>query len=234
MNKIISMSVWGNDPRYIIGAERQVELAKKFYPGWKVRIYTDNVDNFKKIENDVELVPITDESYGMFWRFLAMFESEDNVVMVRDSDSRITEREAMAVNEWMESDKVFHTFKDHEAHYEFPIIGCAFAFKGTFSNELLATMINYMNSQKFYLSDQFFLRDYIWPLVENNSMVHSMKEPGWFAETRNKLKNPYSFCGNGYDEDDMPIYPNSLENISTFNYKLVPPEFKFDGGALNE
>ena len=31
VNKIISLSVWGNNPRYIVGANRQYELAKKYY-----------------------------------------------------------------------------------------------------------------------------------------------------------------------------------------------------------
>lgn len=230
MNKIISMSVWGDDPRYIIGAKRQIELGKKYYPDWKVRIYTDNVDNFQGYAN-VELEPITDLSYGMFWRFLPMFESEDNIVIVRDSDSRITIREKMCVDEWMESDKVFHTFKDHDAHYEFPIIGCSFGYKGSFGNDLLRVMINYMNTNKFYLSDQFFLRDYIYPVIKENTLLHSMRD-GWFADTRKLLKNKYSFCGNGYDENDMPLYPESLTEQG-FDSKNLSEEYKFDEGVMN-
>lgn len=225
------MSVWGDDPRYIIGAKKQIELSKKYYPDWKVRIYTDNVDNFKGYDN-VELEPIADLSYGMFWRFLPMFESEDNIVLVRDSDSRITIREKMCIDEWMESDKMFHTFKDHDAHYEFPIIGCSFGYKGSFGNDLLKVMINYMNTNKFYLSDQFFLRDYIYPIIKDNTLLHSMRDDGWFADTRKLLKNKYSFCGNGYTEYDMPLYPESLTEQG-FDSKKLSVEYKFDEGVMN-
>lgn len=231
MNKIISMSVWGNDPRYIIGAKNQIELGKKYYPDWKVRIYTDNVENFKEYD-DIHLERIDDGSYGMFWRFLPMFESEDNIVMVRDSDSRITVREKMCIDEWISSDKKFHTFKDHDAHYEFPIIGCAFGYKGSFGNDLLNIMIDYMNTNKFYLSDQFFLRDYIYPVIKNDTLLHSMRDKGWFSDSRKLLKNKYSFCGNGYDENDMPLYPESLTEQG-FDPKTLSKEYKFDQGIMN-
>lgn len=231
MNKIISMSVWGNDPRYIVGAKKQIELGKKYYPDWKVRIYTDNVDNFQDHE-EVETVVINDGSFAMFHRFIPMFEDSKNIVMVRDSDSRITIREARAINEWLNSDKKFHVFRDHDAHFEFPIIGCAFAYKGIFTKDLYEIMKNYMFTQKYYLSDQFYLRDHIYPVIKDDIMIHSMNDDGWFKETRNKLKNPYSFCGNGYTENDMPLYPPSLKEMKNFDPKLISSEYKYDGGIL--
>lgn len=232
MNKIISISVWGDNPRYIIGAKRQIELCKKYYPDWRVRLYVDNPSHYKS--DDVDVVEVNDGTYGMFWRFFPMFEDPDNIVLCRDSDSRVTIREVACVNEWLNSSKSFHTFKDHDAHYEFPIIGCAFGFRGMFNEPLLSVMKVYMRNYKYYLSDQFYLRDYIWPVVQNDSMVHSMNEPGWFSDSRKKLKNPFSFCGNGYDEYDMPLYPNSLENISNFNPKEVSEIYKFDEGMMFE
>lgn len=230
VKKIISISVWGNDPRYIKGAERQYELAKEFYPDWKFRIYTDDRNKFTHLK-DAMIVEVTDGSYGMYWRFGAMFEDSENIVIVRDSDSRITEREARAVNEWLESDKKFHTFRDHDAHYEFPIIGCAFGYKGRFDLDTFYRMLDYRKRLDKYLGDQLFLRDIIYPLVENSMLVHSMHE-GWFGETRKQLVNPYDFCGNGYDENDMPLYPPTLAECNGFEPSKVSPEFKFNKGAL--
>ena len=119
------MSVWGDNPRYIVGAKRQAELSKEFYPEWKVRIYTDNISNFTP-DDSIEIIDRKGYKNGVFWRFEPLFESEDNIVIVRDTDGRITVREQMAVNEWLDSNKKFHTFRDHEAHYEYPIITCAF------------------------------------------------------------------------------------------------------------
>lgn len=234
MNKIISMSVWGDNPRYIVGARRQIELAEKHYPDWSIRLYVDNKFKFHDLFEAVDIREVKDGSYGMFWRFMPLFESDDNIVMVRDSDSRITIREQRCIEEWLQSDQKFHTFRDHDAHYEFPIIGCAFAMKGKLSEELLNIMSAYMHSHKYYLSDQFYLRDYVYPAIKDSMFVHSMRDDGWFAETRKKLINPFSFCGNGYDENDMPLYPNSLENVSSWNPEFCSKQFKFDGGILNE
>lgn len=230
MVKIISLSVWGNDPRYIVGANRQYELSKKYYPGWEFRIYTDNKDNFANL-TDANIIEVTDGSYGMYWRFRAMFEDENNIVIVRDSDSRITVREQRAVNEWLASDKKFHTFRDHEAHFEFPIIGCAFGYKGKFNKPILNLMNSYTEQLNYYVGDQIFLRDVIWPLVKDTAMVHCMND-GWFKETRDLLVNPYDFCGNGYDEKDMPMYPPTLAACAGFDPKSTPVKFKFNSGLL--
>ena len=39
MKKVISFSLWGDDPKYTIGAIRNAELAKTVYPGWVPRFY---------------------------------------------------------------------------------------------------------------------------------------------------------------------------------------------------
>lgn len=226
------MSVWGSNPRYIVGAKRQYELAKEFYPDWKFRIYTDNRSNFTDLP-DIEIVDVTDGSYGMYWRFRAMFESDDNIVIVRDSDSRITEREAKAVNEWLASDKKFHTFRDHIAHFEFPIIGCAFGYKGKLPAPVANVMDYYIKKLDYYVGDQIYLRDVVYPAVKDSMMVHSM-DSGWFGETRKSLVNPYDFCGNGYDENDMPLYPPTMEEMQTFDATKLSADCKFNKGRLWE
>jgi hypothetical protein len=55
---------------------------------------------------------------------------------------------------------------------------------------------------------------------------------GWFGETRKKLKNKYSFCGNGYYENDMPVYPDSLAAATTFDSSKLSDEYRFDEGVL--
>jgi hypothetical protein len=230
VSKIISLSVWGNDLRYLIGADRQYKLAKQYYPDWEFRIYTDDKNKFSHLA-DANIIEVTDGSYGMFWRFRAMFESEDNIVIVRDSDSRITVREQKAVNEWLDSKYAFHTFRDHEAHFEFPIIGCAFGYKGIFGKTIEDSMHSYADRLNHYVGDQIYLRDIIWPLIKNDVMIHSMNE-GWFEETRKQLVNPYDFCGNGYTENDMPLYPPTLAECARFNPSEVSNEFKFNNGSL--
>jgi hypothetical protein len=39
MKKIISFSLWGDNPKYTIGAIRNAELTPIIYPGWVSRFY---------------------------------------------------------------------------------------------------------------------------------------------------------------------------------------------------
>jgi len=207
--KIFSMSVFGNDSRYFIGAYKQVELAKKYYSDWEIRIYTDNIKMFDFKDNQIKIFEILDNSWGPFWRFYPLFEDENNITIVRDSDDRITKREVLSVQEWLESEKKFHIIKDHEGHFQFPIMAGLFGFKGKFNFDLLQILNKYKHEHKYYLSDQFFLKDFIYPEIKDSIMIHSLNE-GWFGESRKNLLNEEFFCGQGYSENNSALYPKSL------------------------
>ncbi len=40
--KIISFSLWGQNPKYLTGAIRNAVLVKQIYPDWVCRFYVDN------------------------------------------------------------------------------------------------------------------------------------------------------------------------------------------------
>ena len=231
MVKIIATSAYGESPRYIVGAKRQYALAKLYYPDWQFRLYTDDGTKFADL-TDAVIVEVKDNSHGVFWRFAPLFESEDNVVIVRDSDGRITEREAMAVNEWLLSNKKFHVYRDHEAHFQYPVIACAFGYKGMLSEHLHNIMMQFSTQTNYYTNDQVYLRDFVWPFVEKETLIHTLHD-GWFGETRSKLVNEYDFCGNGYDEFDMPLYPNTLEKCAGFDPKNVDIKYKYNGKIVH-
>lgn len=230
MKKIVSISSYGDSPRYIVGAHRQYELAKKFFPEWEFRAYVDDKSKYNMPKANI--IEVKDGSHGVFWRFEPLFEDYKNIVIVRDADGRITEREFIAVSEWQSSKKRFHVYRDHEAHFEFPVIACAFGYKGKLPTQLHAVMHEFARKTNYYTNDQIYLRDFVWKHVSDDVLVHSMNEVGWFADTRRRLANPYSFCGNGYDENDMPLYPGTLAEMAGFDRKAVDARFKFDEGKL--
>lgn len=231
MKKIISLSSYGTNPRYVVGMHRQHELAKVFYPNWEFRAYVDDASRYNL--PGATIIEVTDGSHGVFWRFEPFFEDENNIVIVRDADDRISLRECAAVREWIASEKKFHALRDHEAHFQFPLMAGTLGCKGKLPEHLREVMLNFSRETSYYTNDQVFLRDYVWPLVEKEAMMHSLNE-GWFAETRKRLKNPFAFCGNGYDEFDMPIYPDTLAKFDGFDPKALGPQFKYDYGFLNE
>jgi hypothetical protein len=222
MRKIFAISVFGKDPRYVIGAYKQVHLAKYFYPDFDRVLFVDNASLFKMDAQVIEMSPQTD---GMFWRFLSA--SEDAAVIFRDADSRTTIREAGAVEEWLQSGKRLHIIRDHDRHHidNIKILGGNFGFRGPWPIEVLVPMIGAMNAKNEYGRDQDFLRDYVYPLYEHDSLTHATE--GWFGESRKKMANPYEFVGQGWDEEDLPLYASSNENFDKHNRLALPKSARF-------
>jgi hypothetical protein len=56
---------------------------------------------------------------------IPLLDETVDVLLSRDSDSKIVPREEEAVREWLESKKIFHVMRDHPAHCIFGfIMGC--------------------------------------------------------------------------------------------------------------
>ena len=177
MKKIISFSLWGDNPVYNVGAIRNAELAKDIYPDWVCRYYygtstlESTIEKLKGFDN-VELINMGVEGdwAGMFWRFYPASDNDVDVVIVRDCDSRLNQREKGAVDEWLNSDKGFHIMRDHPAHGTEILGGMWGAKKGVVNN--MKELIDDYIKGDFWQVDQNFLREKIYPLVKDNSSVH--------------------------------------------------------------
>ena len=42
ISKIISFSLWGDNPKYCVGVIKNILLAYKHFPGWIVHVYYDD------------------------------------------------------------------------------------------------------------------------------------------------------------------------------------------------
>ena len=108
MNKVISFALWGNIPQYTLGALKNVELAKKIYPDWKCRFYTDSTTSMVTLRdlhaNGADVYQVKNEfgSWGgLFWRFYVVDDPSVDAFIIRDCDSRLSLREKSAVDQWL-------------------------------------------------------------------------------------------------------------------------------------
>lgn len=199
--KYISYSLWGDNKVYTYGVIENVLDANKYYKDWVVRVhYNDtvpsNIIDWLKIQDNVEVVyhPGTKKkASNTLWRFEDLF-IKDAITIVRDADSRITQREVDCVNEWLNSNKDFHIVRDHQ-HHTCPIIAGAFGCKNNCLEyigiptgarninspplqfvpglELMTNFIqNLSEDRDVYIVDQMFLFIYVYPYIANKSMVH--------------------------------------------------------------
>lgn len=207
----ISLSLWGDDPKYCMGSIRNAEIAKLIYPGWVVVVYADLTVpedvTLKLVKLGVELrkPPC---SNGMFWRYFTAFGGFEHVIF-RDTDSRLNERESLAVVEWIESGRLAHIIADHPHHT--PLIGGGmWGIKPTLASMLklidcpMAKLENDRN--KSYNSDQIWLRDSIWPLIKNDVLIHDLcyhsRRPG--AKPFPSKFGDNRFVGEVFDANDKP------------------------------
>jgi 3-hydroxymyristoyl/3-hydroxydecanoyl-(acyl carrier protein) dehydratase len=181
---IVSMSVYGDDPTYVIGALENAKLMEKIYPGWILRVHVKQVSQealrqlrdfgCQVVEMDLGL-----ES-GMFWRFLPASDTAGFVVF-RDSDSRINFREKAAVEAWIHSGKSCHVMRDHRNHHNpsYPIFGGMWGIKGGVIDvpKLMAAWRSFGDGAPKYCKDLDFLRERVWPLVCDDCCVHDFDHP---------------------------------------------------------
>jgi hypothetical protein len=181
--KYLSFSLWGNNPLYNVGAVRNAELWKTIYPEWSMIVYYDNSVPKETIDTLISLNVTTIDMtnfgiFGAFWRFFAVSLPNCELVIFRDADSRISIREKMAVDEWIESKKSLHVMRDHPAHripYGNNSLGILAGMWGIKNNviPLIDMMQNFFNSEKImsYGVDQKFLK-LVYSSLENDRCTH--------------------------------------------------------------
>jgi len=213
--KVISFCLYGNNPKYVVGMQKNARLATAIFPDWEVWVYHCDVDKESLAIIDslgAKLINMVGNGLpGMFWRFLPKVDT----FIVRDADSRLSLREKLAVDEWVVSGKRFHVLKDHPHHSQ-TIMGGMFGIRvGEYDIE--AKAIEWCKRDGIYgsmhehNSDQRFLREVIYPDFCNDMMVHesigptisgSLPFPSPMVDRR--------FVGEIYDENDERSYQYTL------------------------
>ena len=199
MKKVISFSLWYDNPTYNIGAIRNAEDAKKFYPDFECWFYIhqdtvpqETIESLKSLTN-VKIIFKSgdlDKIKPMMWRFEAIDDIDVEVMLSRDTDTRILIRETQAVDVWLNSDKLFHIMRDHP-HHNFCILG------GMFGTRKIPEIPSWTEVMKTFNQigcrdyDQIFLRDFIYPIVKNNSIVHATFNKHYCSNSQNF---PIDYC----------------------------------------
>jgi hypothetical protein len=213
---IISFSLWGDNPKYTVGAIRNAELANQIYPGWICRFYVANdvplpiIFNLEQFQN-VQVVRMNEAGNwkSMFWRFYPASEEDVDIMISRDTDSRLNHREKEAVAEWINSDSDFHIMRDHPAH-GFPILGGMWGAKrGAIQN--IRNLISEFGGSNQYGTDYVFFQEKVFPHLQN-PMVHDEFFAGKHFPSKRK---GYEFVGEVFDheENNTPEHTEALKEF---------------------
>ena len=129
--------------KYFEGIKSNLDLIKELYgSSWIMRLYYDldpadqqlmtQLCDLACAEPQLDLcnvrslpgTPVEDASsmFAMNWRFFPTLDPQVDILLSRDLDSRINQREVDAVTEWLESGKAVHVMRDHPGH-DTPMLG---------------------------------------------------------------------------------------------------------------
>lgn len=240
------MSLYGDDPKYTIGAVRNAQLLPVIFPGWRLCIFCERqvpseteggpascvyvpLQVTRKLEElGAELKYIDPGGLApMLWRFLPVDDVTVDVFISRDSDSRLTERDAAIVSAWLDTDTLFHCIRDHPSHAEYPVSGGLWGARTKWLRLLLggrpiASLVQYSNS---YLEDMRFLGSELWPLVQSLAYCHdSVSCDKWPNSHPIAIQRQHGeHVGQVFDAHSIPrLIDIELLVAATRNYKCEP------------
>jgi hypothetical protein len=210
--KLIAFSLFGQDPKYLIGAVRNADMARDFYPDYICRFYCasdvdPHIQNELRARPNVQLISLAPDAgrLGAFWRFLAINDADADIILIRDVDSRFSLRETAAVEAWLASGLPFHVMHDHPLHGN-PIIASMFGCRGQSLPELLP-LIQQFNPTPGYGPDEDFLAQVVHPLMQGKVLTHAE----FFNAPPTTPCAPFptkrvglEFVGQVFDQNDVP------------------------------
>ncbi len=227
--KIIAFSLWGDNPKYTIGAIKNAELIPIIYgPDWIGRFYCgksvpkDIIQTLYNLPNtEVIEMPEQGDLTGMFWRFYPASDANVSILLSRDTDSRISIREKACVDEWLKSNKSFHIIRDHPLH-KIEILGGLWGVKNPKLDNMI-TLIDNFEKGDYYQTDQVFLKNHIYPLIKNDCFVHD--EFFHFNKFRKKIpikRDNLEYLGQAYSgNDEKDTTYDEVLDLALNNYKKL-------------
>jgi len=119
MKNVIAFSLWENTPSLVKSANKNIKLAKHLFPGWVCRFYVSSdihkeTVNSLNSHNNTEVILIQEQGTPLssLWRFEVADDVTVDRFIVRDVDRLLIREEVPLVEEWLESDKIFHIIRE--------------------------------------------------------------------------------------------------------------------------
>lgn len=106
------------------------------------------------------------------WRFKVANDPAVDRFLVRDVDSVVSQREVLAVEEWIKSGRNFHVMRDWWTHTDLILAGMWGGRAGVLP-DLMESLSTYRPPHLETPNvDQWFLRDKVWPLIKGDVLIH--------------------------------------------------------------
>lgn len=182
MRKVISYCIWGDNKLYNYGVYENALLLNKIFPDWYMVVYYTKTALIKVIEelnkiNNVECIPVNLPNHprNSMLRFLAGFNKNNDVVIFRDADSRLIQRDAEAVKEWLDNtNKSIHIIRDNITHRKICAGLWGVRNRIMCNKDIISKYYEYFNLlDSKWTIDEKFLNQVIYPKYINDATIHA-------------------------------------------------------------
>lgn len=256
-----SFCIYGTRSIYYEGLIKNLDMISQIEPQPKVLIgYSDDILEEYKIKYEsytfVKLLKIDKEfgEYVMCSRLLQIDTiNEKAYVFCRDADSRVSKRDILCIQSFIDSERKLNIIRDHFYHKQ-KIMGgtCGFflEMQTKFTEMFRASKNEFENMNKSYGLDEYFLSNKIYGLFNKDDIFIQSNCVGLLGETINTInidqEDDTDFIGNVYEEDNRAHFTYSnyinyqhLEWLATQQqwsliiYNIARANFENDWNKIN-
>ena len=201
------MSLYGKDPRYTWGVIRNAQLVPVYLPDWTLRVYiaADQappelsvppriINKLRLLGAEVVEVSTRNSITPRNWRLLVANDEQIDYFLIRDADTRPSEREAVIIKDWLSTTEknrpqcnVIHCIRDHPKHADQAVVNGLWGGRPGALHQLLRQNIAEMidravsettsSSVNRTKSTMTFMNQVLWPAVSNFSYCHDSVSP---------------------------------------------------------
>ena len=178
---VISYSLWGNEPRYLVPLRENATILAHLFPAWTMRVHHDaSVDHSyiadlrrRGVQTRQMILPPGQPGHRrLLWRFEAISDPAVKRFLIRDADSLLSVKERVAVDAWTQSRCFFHAMRDWYTHTDLLLAG----MWGGVGNILpspseLFRLWSAWRVENDHI-DQDILSDTVWPTIRRATLIH--------------------------------------------------------------
>lgn len=217
---VISFCLYGTDPNYHTGLLENLEIVQTHLPGFSVVVYKGDCDPTWTIPEWVKVVETGKTgAINMLYRYLPLLTEPTG--FIRDTDSRITERDRWCMTAFLNSSFHYHVIRDHEWHKS-PIMGGLFGWKKPIPDLVLP-----LNQEATYGMDESVLTLLLYPRIQSDLLVHT----NVFARHREHseriaipMADPTDFVGNVI-WNGVPRFTYTVDPVEQFKIAQQHDQF---------
>lgn len=162
--KVFSFCLYGTEPNYYTGLLENIEIIRTYYPDFTIMVYKGHCDPSWVLPEGVVVDTTNREGpINALLRYIPLNYAE--VGFVRDADSRVNERDRWCIDQFLKSDKSYHSIRDHFWHQSKLMAG-TFGWK----RPMTATIPTHEVSYGF---DEQFLAQCVYDVIKSDLLVHT-------------------------------------------------------------